>query len=253
LSVEPLERRDLLANLLYVGPANGNFNNPNHFINETTGALVRPAAGDNLDFNPNLGVGNFQGSNTAAVDDEPANFQFGNITLAPEFTATVTMLQRTFRNNTVTLAGGTLQTAAGAIDTIGGTFTWNGGTLAGTWWVGDSTANPPFTGTMTIQLNPQIQNPRDIVLNGELTVKRGEATWASRDITLGLQGGLAIDQGGTFTISGTGSLTLAQGWPINPGISNYGTFRKINGQLTTSEMEVWNYGTRPSSWRARES
>jgi hypothetical protein len=249
LSVESLERRDLLATLLWVGPANGNFNVQNNWINEANGALVAPAAGDNLDFNPNLIVvnqqgNNRQGTNTAASDNEPADFQFGNITLANAYTNTVTMLQRIFRNNTVTLAGGTLQAVAGATDTIGGTLTWNGGTLAGTWWVGNSTADPPASGTMRIQLDPQVQNPQAMRLRGPLTVDNGVVTWASGDITYNAPGTVTVNPSGTFTITGTVNLNKGFGEAVAQ-LNNSGTFQKTGGAVTNLAVTFVNMA--PSS------
>ena len=233
LCLEPLERRELLASLLYIGPANGNFNNANNWINETTAALVAPAANDNLDFNPSMTIGNSQGANTAAVDDEPAAFQFGNLTLAPAFTAIVTMAQREIKNNTVTLQGGTLQSAAGATVTIGGNLTWNAGTLAGTWQVGDSNDTPPLTGTMTIQLNAQIQNPQPIVLNAALTVDQGTLTWASGNIQYTNFAGLTVNANGIFTIAGDANLTMPPGVLRYLTIYNSGTINKTVGAPTS--------------------
>jgi hypothetical protein len=196
-------------------------------------------------------IGNTQGANTAAVDDEPVPFQFGNITLAPAFTATVTMAQREIKNNTVTLAGGTLQSAAGATVTTGGTLTQNAGTLAGTWQVGNTDPFNPsnnFPGTMTIQLNAQIQNPQPIVLNAALSVVNGTLTWASGNIQYGADAGLSIagngnpNQSGTLTISGDASLSAQAG--VNPmTIYNSGTIQKTGGaptSLTLFDGEIEN-------------
>jgi hypothetical protein len=229
LGVEPLERRDLLSTLLWIGPGNGNFNNANNWINEATGVQVAPAEYDNLVFNPLLTVGTTRGSPQNAVDDEPVPFQFGNITLAPAFQAAVTFAQREIKSNTVTLQGGILDSAVGATVTIGGTLIWNAGTLQGDWQVGNSSDVPSLTGTMTIQLDPQIQNPQPIRLNGDLTVDKGTLTWASGNITYN-QSELSINPNGTFTITGDANLTANQN---TMAIINDGTIQKTNGSPTS--------------------
>ena len=234
LCLEPLERREVPASLLWVGPANGTFSAQNNWVNEASGVRVAPAAGDNLDFNPAQTNFNQTGANTAAVDDEPAAFAFGNITLDPAFTATVTIAQRAIMSSTVTLAGGTLQSAAGATVTIGGNLIQNDGTLAGTWQIGSSAQGNSFTGAMTIQLNANIQNPVGIVLNAALTVNNGTLTWPSGDVETGAQAALTINANTTFTIAGDASMTAELGVPNFLGIYNSGTIRKTVGDPTKS-------------------
>jgi len=201
LSMEMLEQREVpaAANLLWIGPADGNWN-----VQANWGAIGDigtkvPDAGDVLHFDPSLMGDNKAGTNENSVDNM-AGLSVAGIVIGPGYTETVSINQA-LTTDTFTFNSGTIDGPATLTVNNGGT--WTTGTMKG-------------TGTTLIEA-------------GEFTIDQATIDFRTfvNNGTVWLNGGInlagVINNGGVFTVR-DGATTIG----IAPGqgaFNNLGFFR----------------------------
>ncbi len=220
---EPMEKRELLATMVWTNPAGGDWDTAANWVNlaDSNDQHV-PMASDDAEINLSgitithaSGTSDLVNSLTVA-SGSPLSLSSGTLSIASASTV----------SGDLTMAGGTL-TGAGTL-TVNGAMTWTGGTMSGT---GATIAE----GGLAIG-DPN--TPEQMFLDQRTLDNQGAATLADYYSSWGLylSSGAVFDNqaGATFAFTSDASVVDNGGTPDGGTFDNEGTLSKTGGAGTST-------------------